>query len=91
MQEAVRLRFAKKPQDDQVIQAAAGECAFFRVGDETGAMHSEPPNHDDRVFVNVVPGTELELKRLTSRWGMEFPRSWSIGVPSNPVYIKGIF
>lgn len=85
MQEAVRLRLAEKLQDDKVIQAAAGECAFFRVGDETGAMHSEPPNHGDRVFVNVVPGTELELKRLTSRWGMEFPRSWSIGVPLNSV------
>lgn len=85
MQETVRLRLAEKLQNDEVVQAAAGECAFFRVGDETGAMHSEPPNYGDRVFVNVVPGTELELKRLTSRWGMEFPRSWSIGVPLNSV------
>jgi len=85
MQEVVRLRLAEKFQEDRMVQAAAGECAFFRVGDESGAMHSEPPSHGDRVFVNVVPGTEVELRGLARRWGMEFPRSWSIGVPLNAI------
>ena len=83
MQEVVRLLLAGELRGFKVVQAAAGECAFLKVGDENGAMHSEPPSHTDRVFVNVVPGTELELRRLASRWGMSFPRSWSIGVPLN--------
>jgi hypothetical protein len=32
-----------------------------------------------RVFVNVVPGTEEQLRGLMSRWGMEFPRAWCVG------------
>lgn len=60
---------------------AHGEVAFFRVGDDEGAVHSEPPCTEDRIFINVVPGTEEELKGLMRRWGMEFPRAWCLGVP----------
>ncbi|XXG97446.1 hypothetical protein Hte_003747 [Hypoxylon texense] len=57
--------------------AAPGECSFFRVGPERGAVHSEPcTSGGDRVFVNVVPGSRDELKGLVARWGMGFPRSW---------------
>ena len=78
MQEVVRERLAEKLREYEVIQSAAGECAFFRVGDDVGAVHSEPESHGDRVFVNVVPGTEAEMKNLASMWGMEFPRAWSL-------------
>ncbi|KAF1847841.1 uncharacterized protein K460DRAFT_374814 [Cucurbitaria berberidis CBS 394.84] len=57
------------------------EVAFFRIGDEEGAVHSEPKCDVDRIFVNVVPGTESELRRLMARWGMGFPRAWCFGVP----------
>jgi len=59
--------------------AELGECAVFKVGREFGAVHSEPcmsEGETGRVFVNVVPGTEGELKELMGRWGMEFPRQW---------------
>ncbi|KAL2174869.1 uncharacterized protein P884DRAFT_286994 [Thermothelomyces heterothallicus CBS 202.75] len=66
-----------------VAQTASGgaEIAFFRLGERDGAVHSEPPIDRDRVFVNVVPGTEADLRALMARWGMEFPRSWTLGVP----------
>ena len=61
------------------VQAAPGECSFFRIGHDTGAVHSEPSmSGGDRIFVNVVPGKEAELGNLMSKWGMEFPRSWWI-------------
>ncbi|KAL1835903.1 hypothetical protein VTJ49DRAFT_5903 [Mycothermus thermophilus] len=65
-----------------VVQPRAGEeMVFFRVGGREGAVHSEPRHDVDRVFVNIIPGGEDELRVLMRRWGMEFPRSWSLGVP----------
>ena len=83
MQEAVRVKLAASMQGWRVEQAQEGECVVFRVGDECGAVHSEPVCHGDRVFVHVVPGSEEELRRLAKKWGMEYPRAWAIGVPLN--------
>ena len=63
------------------MQAREGEMAFFRVGRREGAVHSEPPCGMERVFVNVVPGGEEELRELMARWGRRFPRAWCLGVP----------
>ncbi|KXJ96456.1 hypothetical protein Micbo1qcDRAFT_977 [Microdochium bolleyi] len=78
--EAVRIRLATDMAELGWCQAAGpGECVFFRLGPDCGAVHSEPPQaEDDRVFVNVVPGTEAELRGLMTKWGMEFPRSWGV-------------
>ncbi|KAF1363425.1 hypothetical protein EJ07DRAFT_162698 [Lizonia empirigonia] len=78
---AVRLALAAAFADEETVQAADGEVAFFRIGCEEGAMHSEPVCGVDRVFVNVVPETEGELRALMGRYGMGFPRAWSLGVP----------
>ena len=54
-------------QDEQKMGKADGLwCCFFRLGPDIGAVHSEPPQGGDRegmdrVFVNVVPGTEEGL------------------------------
>ncbi|KAJ5906981.1 uncharacterized protein N7473_003897 [Penicillium subrubescens] len=64
-----------------IIQAQQGECVFFRVGEDEGAVHSEPMSHGDRVFVNVVPGCEEDLRCLMAKWGMEYPRAWCVGLP----------
>ncbi|PGH12665.1 hypothetical protein AJ79_04165 [Helicocarpus griseus UAMH5409] len=79
--DTVRQRLAEEFRDAGFVQAGPGECTFFRVGDEEGAVHSEPPCHGDRIFVNVVPGREEELRELMRRWGMEFPRAWCLGLP----------
>jgi hypothetical protein len=79
----IRARLAEELKDYTVVQASATECCFFRIGEERGAVHSEPPQNCDRVFINIVPGTEAELSDLMAKWGMEFPRAWSFGVPFN--------
>lgn len=79
--EAVRQTLAMEFANEEVESPEHGEVAFFRLGDEEGAVHSEPPCHTDRIFINVVPGTEDELKALMGRWGLGFPRAWCFGVP----------
>ncbi|KAF4946719.1 hypothetical protein FGADI_10923 [Fusarium gaditjirri] len=59
-----------------------GECSVFKVGRGFGAVHSEPCMSEadsGRIFINVVPGTEDELRVLMSKWGMQFPRQWWVG------------
>lgn len=79
--ETVRTRLATDLKSHQTVQSQRGECAFFRVGEEEGAVHSEPRSHGDRIFVNVVPGDERDLRCLMAKWGMEFPRAWCVGLP----------
>lgn len=83
MQENVREQLEVEFKSLQTVQAQNGECAFMRLGDESGAMHSEPHTTCDRIFVNVIPGNRDELEALSATWGIEFPRSWSIGVLLN--------
>lgn len=77
---AVRATLSQLFASAAVVRARRGEVAFFRTGAARGAMHSEPRCDADRVFVNVVPGTEEELRALMGRFGMGFPRAWSLGV-----------
>jgi hypothetical protein len=81
MSDEVRSRLADALLKQKVVQAQNGDCCVFRTGSQQGAVHSEPPHHGDRVFINVVPGTEAELRDLMKKWGMEFPRAWSFGIP----------
>ena len=79
--ESVRVRLAEELKGYEVVQAQPGECAFFRVGEKEGAVHSEPAASGDRIFVNVVPGVEADLRCLMAKWGMVFPRAWCVGLP----------
>lgn len=83
MGDEVRREMAARMEDAgiKVVQSAAGEAVFFRIGAHEGSVHSEPPVGVDRVFVNIVPGRRDDFERLMARWGLEFPRSWSYGVP----------
>jgi hypothetical protein len=75
----LRHILAEKLAGCKTIAPEVNEVAVFRVGDDEGAVHSEPKCDGDRVFVNVVPGTEEELKKLMQAWGMsEWPREWSV-------------
>ncbi|KAL7624607.1 hypothetical protein AAE478_006174 [Parahypoxylon ruwenzoriense] len=77
--DAVRDRLADELEPLGMVQAAPGECSVFRIGEDRGAVHSEPcMSGGDRVFVNVVPGKRDELANLVAKWGMGFPRSWWI-------------
>lgn len=79
--ESVRTKLASELGRFEIVQAGTGECVFFRVGEDSGAVHSEPVSHGDRIFVNVVPGEEGDLRRLMGKWGMEYPRAWCVGLP----------
>ncbi|KAJ5552639.1 hypothetical protein N7494_002017 [Penicillium frequentans] len=79
--ESVRTRLITELESYEVVQAQPGEYVFFRVGDEVGAVHSEPMSNGNRIFVNVVPGNEADLKSLMAKWGMEYPRAWCVGLP----------
>ncbi|KAI1433219.1 hypothetical protein GGR50DRAFT_518700 [Xylaria sp. CBS 124048] len=77
--DAVRERLAEELKHMGTIHATRNECAFFHIGPDKGAVHSEPCMSDgDRIFVNVVPGRTDELRSLMAKWGMSFPRSWWI-------------
>lgn len=77
----MRVRLAEELKGYEVVQAQPGQCAFFRVGEKEGAVHSEPAASGDRIFVNVVPGVEADLRCLMAKWGMVFPRAWCVGLP----------
>jgi hypothetical protein len=79
--DSVREALAESLSSEETEAPAVGEVAFFRLGDEEGAVHSEPKCDTDRIFINVVPGTEQELRALTGRWGIGFPRAWCFGMP----------
>ena len=83
--ESVRESLSAFLADHATVSPGLGEVAFFRLGEAEGAVHSEPKCDVDRVFVNVVPGSEEQLRGLMSRWGMEWPRSWCVGLPGDIV------
>lgn len=75
----VRERLAVEFENYDVSQAKEGECAFFRLGRGRGAVHSEPDSSlHHRVFVNVIPGTEEDMRLLMAKWGMSYPRQFQI-------------
>lgn len=75
----VRETMARRLRATPVARPGAAQLVFLRVGHESGAVHSEPDlRGGDRVFVNVVPGGEAELRGLMARWGMGFPREWAV-------------
>ncbi|KAK6505091.1 hypothetical protein TWF481_007013 [Arthrobotrys musiformis] len=81
--ECVRKALADELKNVEVVQSGEGECCFFKVGEGVGAVHSEPRmDGGERVFVNIVPGREEELREVMGKWGMEeWPRDWCLGVP----------
>ncbi|KAF2826632.1 hypothetical protein CC86DRAFT_244345, partial [Ophiobolus disseminans] len=79
--DSVRKSLATALENHAIVSPQRNEFAVFRLGDSDGAVHSEPKCDVDRIFVNVVPGTEEELRALMIRWGMHFPRAWCLGVP----------
>ena len=84
--ESIRTQLADELGQYDIVQSQRGECAFFKVGEDEGAVHSEPMCHGDRIFVNVVPGHETDLKNLLAKWGMEYPRTWCVGLPTHHEY-----
>jgi hypothetical protein len=79
--DSVRESLAHSLQDVELETPALGEVAFFRIGQQEGAVHSEPRCDTDRIFINVIPGTQEDLRDLMAKWGIGFPRAWCFGSP----------
>ncbi|KAH7071171.1 hypothetical protein BKA63DRAFT_568320 [Paraphoma chrysanthemicola] len=75
---SVRTSLARSLRNHATTTPAPNEIAFFRLGPHHGGVHSEPKCDVDRIFVNVVPGTEGELRALLGKWGMGWPRAWCV-------------
>ena len=50
-------------------QLANDEGLVFMVGnDNTALIHSEPPMHEDRIFIKILPGYAYEIQELQERF-----------------------
>jgi hypothetical protein len=52
----------------KVHQLTNNQGLIFVVGRESALVHSEPPIHEKRIFVSVLPGTERQIEQLKMRW-----------------------
>ncbi len=57
-------KFCKK---EKTLSSKAGQGAVFIGGHGISALHSEPPIHENRLFLSIVPCMESDLALLKSR------------------------
>ena len=56
----------------KAIFAAREQGIIFIVGTyDHGAVHSEPPIHEERLFLSVVPGNKSEIQELYNNWSLK--------------------
>ena len=49
-------------------QAATREPYLYLTGCNHAAIHSEPPIHEDRLFMSIVPGSTFQIADLRQSW-----------------------
>jgi hypothetical protein len=52
----------------KIISAEFGQGAVFKVGDDYPAVHSEPPIHEERLFISILPGSKVKIQELYEKW-----------------------
>ncbi|MBX2833896.1 MAG: hypothetical protein KTR28_02890 [Micavibrio sp.] len=66
-----RKKIARLFDDARTSSAAQGQGTIFNVGAKYhAAPHSEPPIHEDRLFLSIVPGTVQQIQELRLEWNM---------------------
>jgi hypothetical protein len=69
---STRMQRVDLLKDFSVQAATAGQGTVFIIGDrEKSAIHSEPPMHEDRLFMSIVPGTYEQIESLYPRWSIK--------------------
>ncbi len=64
-----RMKLAELLENHPIVQLPAGEGMLWIVGDQhLAAVHSEPPIHEDRLFISILPGTHDQIKELHDTW-----------------------
>lgn len=51
-----------------IVSGAFGQGVVFAVGCDNAAVHSEPPIHEERLFLSIVPGSSAQIQELQQRW-----------------------
>lgn len=52
----------------QSISALPMQGTIYIVGTNSSAVHSEPPIHEERLFLSIVPGNKSEIQELYNNW-----------------------
>lgn len=53
----------------RIQQAQNDEGIIFFVGDPMrSAIHSEPPIHERRIFISILPGSPQQIRELREKW-----------------------
>jgi hypothetical protein len=52
----------------KAISIDLGKGAIFIVGANHAAVHSEPPIHEERLFLSILPGSKAEIDELFKKW-----------------------
>ncbi len=60
-----RARLAALLNDLPLVNISTGEIFSFECGTPSAPVHSEPHIITDRIFMSVVPGTELQIRELS--------------------------
>lgn len=60
----------EKLADEKIVQVKNNQGLVFFTGVqmEKGALHSEPPMDDPRMFISILPSTEVNIMGLKERW-----------------------
>jgi hypothetical protein len=72
IQEKYRYGLAKKLADEKIVQVknTQGLIFFTGVTMEHGALHSEPPINEPRMFISILPSSETNIITLKKKWNI---------------------
>lgn len=69
IEQKTRIKLAELLADLCIDQAPTAHGMLFIVADKnSAAIHSEPPIHEDRLFISIVPGTHEQIQELYNQW-----------------------
>lgn len=70
IQEKYRPILTKELADEKIVQVknTQGLIFFTGVSMEQGALHSEPPINEPRMFISILPSSEANIIALKKRW-----------------------
>ena len=70
LSEKYRSIYAQKLAKQKIVQVKNSQGVIFYNGDpfDNSALHSEPKIDQPRLFISILPSTEINIKTLQQRW-----------------------
>lgn len=79
---ADRLLLKEYTDPKKVVRSCAGDGYFFLAGEfKKGAIHSEPPIDEQRIFLSFIPCEERELEELKKISYLVYPKEMTSYYP----------